>query len=296
MTQTPEPVTHGQIFKRHRGPISGTFALLGVENILQVAEPFILGMAIDALLNQNWRGFLILCAVEAAILIVGVLRRVYDTRVYAKVYAEVGGRVVEAEQAKNAPMTMVSARATLVKEVVDFFEHDLPIAATSVIGVIGSLGMILFLNGRVFLAALAAAGATLLIFALASKRITRLNAGLNDELEKQISVFETRRASVRRSHFLRLARARIKLSDFESLNFGLTYAFLIAAILYGLFDSTNRQEASLGTIFALVTYLSQFTDGVVSLPITYQQLLRTTEITRRISGQAEDDQGPERLD
>ncbi len=284
-----EPITHGQIFKRHRGPISGTFALLGLENILQVAEPFVLGLAIDALLQQNWRGFLILCAVEAAILIVGVLRRIYDTRVYAKVYAEVGGRVVEAEQADGAPMTKVSARATLVKEVVDFFEHDLPLAASSVIGVVGALGMILVLNGRVFLAALAAAAATLMVFALAGKRITRLNARLNDELEQQISVFETRRASLRRGHFLRLARARIKLSDFESFNFGLTYAFLIAAILYGLFDSVVRQDASLGTIFALVTYLSQFADGVVTLPITYQQLLRTLEITKRIgAGPAKD--------
>ena len=281
----PEPITHGQIFKRHRGPISGTFALLGLENALQVAEPLVLGLAIDALLQQNWRGFLILCAVEAGILIVGVLRRLYDTRVYTKVYAEVGGQVVKVEQAKDAPMTQVSARANLVKEVVDFFEHDLPMAATSIIGVVGSLAMVLFLNGRVFLAALAAAVGTLIVFALASGRITRLNAELNDELEKQISVFETRRASMRRGHFLRLARTRVRLSDFESLNFGLTYAFLIAAILYGLFDSVTRQEASLGTVFAIVTYLTQFTQGVVILPYTYQQLLRTLEITRRLSGE-----------
>jgi ABC-type multidrug transport system fused ATPase/permease subunit len=286
MTQPArDPITHGQIFKRHRGPISGTFALLGLENALQVAEPFVLGMAIDALLQQNWRGFLILCAVEAGILIVGVARRAYDTRVYTKVYAEVGGRVVEAEQAKGAPMTKVSARATLVKEVVDFFEQDLPIAATSIIGVVGSLAMILFLNGRVFLAALAAAAGTMVIFALASGRITRLNGDLNDELEKQISVFETRRPSMRRRHFLRLARTRVQLSDFESLNFGLTYAFLMAAILYGLFDSVTRQEASLGTVFAIVTYLTQFTDGVIMLPYTYQQLLRTREITKRIGSE-----------
>lgn len=279
---TPDPITHGQIFKRHRGPISGTFALLGLENALQVAEPLVLGLAIDALLQENWRGFLILCAVEAGILVVGVLRRLYDTRVYTRVYAEVGGRVVAAEQAKDAPMTKVSARANLVKEVVDFFEHDLPMALTSIIGVVGALAMVLFLNGRVFLAALAAAFGTLIVFWLASGRITRLNAGLNDELERQIEVFETRRPSVRRLHFLTLARWRIRLSDFESLNFGLTYAFLIIAILYGLFDSVTRLDASLGTVFAIITYLTQFTQGIVILPYSYQQLLRTLEITKRI--------------
>ena len=247
-----------------------------------------LGLAIDALLQQNWRGFLLLCAVEAGILIVGVIRRLYDTRVYTKVYAEVGGRVVEYEQAKGAPMTQVSARANLVKEVVDFFEHELSMAAASIIGVVGSLVMVLFLNGRVFLAALAAAAGTMIVFVLASGRITRLNSELNDELEKQISVFEARRPSMRRSHFLRLARTRVRLSDFESFNFGLTYIFLVAAILYGLFDSVTRQEASLGTVFAIVTYLTQFTQGVVLLPYAYQQLLRTLEITRRIGAEDEE--------
>lgn len=283
-----KPISHGAIFRRHRGPITGTFALLGLENLLQIIEPLLLGMAINALVEQDWTNFLILCALEAAILVTGVARRLYDTRVYTRIYASVGGDVVAREQARGAPMTKVSARANLVKEVVDFFEYDLPGALTALMAVFGSLAMILFLNGRVFLAACVAATATLIVFAIAGPRITRLNAGLNDELERQIDVFETRRASLRRSHFLKLARARVRLSDFESLNFGLTYLFLIAAILFGLYDSVARQDAAIGTVFAIMTYLVQFTNGVVTLPITYQQLLRTTEITKRIASDKAD--------
>jgi len=278
-----KPLTHGAIFRANRWPIIGTFSLLGLENLLQVAEPLVLGLAINALVEQNWTGFALLCALEAAILITGIARRVYDTRVYAKIYARVGGDVVEREQTRNAPMTQVSARAKLVQEVVDFFEYELPEAVTAVVTLSGSLLMILFLNGRVFLAALAAAIATAVIFGLASKRITNLNTELNDELERQITAFERRRASARRHHFLRLARTRIRLSDLESANFGLTYVFLIAALLYGLYDGVTRQDANLGQIFALVTYLAQFMEGVVVLPMTYQQALRTTEITKRIS-------------
>jgi len=279
----PEPITHGAIFRKNRWPIIGTFSLLGIENLLQVAEPLVLGLAINALIAQDWGGFVLLCVLEGVILLIGVLRRLYDTRVYAKIYAQVGGDVVAREQGRGVPMTQISARAKLVQEVVDFFEFELPAAVTAIVTLTGSLAMILFLNGRVFLAALAAAITTGLIFWIASKRITGLNTQLNDELERQIAAFEKRRASARRLHFLRLARTRIQLSDLESLNFGLTYAALIAALLFGIYDGVTRQDANVGQIFALVTYLAQFIEGVIVLPLTYQQGLRTLEITKRIS-------------
>lgn len=38
-----------------------------------------------------------------------------------------------------------------------------------------------------------------------------------------------------------------------------------------------------GALFALVTYLFQFVQSVVALPITDQQGIRTREITERVS-------------
>jgi len=62
------------------------------------------------------------------------------------------------------------------------------------------------------------------------------------------------------------------------------YSSVIAAIRYGLYDNITRQGASVGEMFAIVTNLARFTDGVAILPLTYQHLLRTIEITRRIAG------------
>ena len=61
----PAPITHGSIFRRFWKPISGTFALLTVENILSVAEPALFGLAINRLVAQDWTGLAWLAALES---------------------------------------------------------------------------------------------------------------------------------------------------------------------------------------------------------------------------------------
>lgn len=279
----PEAISHGSIFKRFWPQISGTFALLTVENVLGVAEPLVLGIAINRLVEQDWTGLAWLAALELTFIIVGIVRRMYDTRVYTRIYAKVGSDLVAREQAKGSPITQVNARADLIKEVVDFFEQILPLSLTAGFTLIGSLVMIAFLDFRVFVVATVATVLTGLVFWVASKRIHTLNKALNNQYERQIEVFERMRASSRDRHFRRLAMWQVRLSDLESLNFGLTYLFLIAAMLFGIYDAVTRLDAPIGTVFALMTYLFQFVQSVVALPITYQQGIRTPEITQRVS-------------
>ncbi|MBO6728566.1 MAG: ABC transporter six-transmembrane domain-containing protein [Maricaulis sp.] len=284
LTQSPpEAISHGSIFKRFWPQISGTFALLTVENVLGVAEPLVLGIAINRLVEQDWTGLAWLAALELTFIIVGIVRRMYDTRVYTRIYARVGSDLVAREQAKGSPITQVNARADLIKEVVDFFEQILPLSLTAGFTLIGSLVMIAFLDFRVFVVATVATVLTGLVFWIASKRIHTLNKALNNQYERQIEVFERMRASSRNRHFRRLAMWQVRLSDLESLNFGLTYLFLIAAMLFGIYDAVTRLDAPIGTVFALMTYLFQFVQSVVALPITYQQGIRTSEITQRVS-------------
>lgn len=284
LTQSPsEAISHGSIFKRFWPQISGTFALLTVENVLGVAEPLVLGIAINRLVEQDWTGLAWLAALELTFIIVGIVRRMYDTRVYTRIYAKVGSDLVAREQAKGSPITQVNARADLIKEVVDFFEQILPLSLTAGFTLIGSLVMIAFLDFRVFVVATVATVLTGLVFWIASKRIHTLNKALNNQYERQIEVFERMRASSRNRHFRRLAMWQVRLSDLESLNFGLTYLFLIAAMLFGIYDAVTRLDAPIGTVFALMTYLFQFVQSVVALPITYQQGIRTSEITQRVS-------------
>jgi len=279
----PEAISHGSIFNRFWPQISGTFALLTVENVLGVAEPLVLGIAINRLVEQDWTGLAWLAALELTFIIVGIVRRMYDTRVYTRIYAKVGSDLVAREQAKGSPITQVNARADLIKEVVDFFEQILPLSLTAGFTLIGSLVMIAFLDFRVFVVATVATVLTGLVFWIASKRIHTLNKALNNQYERQIEVFERMRASSRDRHFRRLAMWQVRLSDLESLNFGLTYLFLIAAMLFGIYDAVTRLDAPIGTVFALMTYLFQFVQSVVALPITYQQGIRTSEITQRVS-------------
>jgi hypothetical protein len=68
------------IFKRFRASILITFSLLSLENVLMVLTPFVLGLAIDGLLDGDLMPTLLLGGLLLAEIVIGTGRRFYDTR------------------------------------------------------------------------------------------------------------------------------------------------------------------------------------------------------------------------
>jgi cell division protein FtsL len=75
------------------------------------------------------------------------------------------------------------------------------------------------LQFQVFLICLTATIAIVILYSLTSKKTYRLNQGLNNELETQVSVLEQEKSEPVRTHFRRLKRWNIHLSDLETWNF-----------------------------------------------------------------------------
>jgi len=272
------------IFRRFKGKIVITFALLLLENLAAVLQPLVIGMAINDLLDQSLRGITFFVVLYIIGLIIGVGRRMYDTRAYTSIYTAVASDTVEHQRGQGVATSAIVTRSNLVKELVDFFEHDLPQGFSSAIGVVGATIMLAIIDWRLFLGCLVAIAVIYLIYHISEKPIFRFNQKLNDELEQQVDVITRSPRPSILAHFSNLAKWRIKLSDTESVNFGLIDLALFALVIFALFISVQGANPTPGGIFSVLAYVLEFAEGVYVLPFIFQQMIRLSEISSRLRG------------
>lgn len=276
--QNSSPTVAG-IWRTYRLKITGTMSLLLAERLAGVAVPFVLGVAINDLIAGSLRGIWWLVGLEAGVLLVGTGRRLYDTRVYAGIYTNIADHTA---QKTGIGVSRRAARLGMARELVDFFEWELPELFAAFVGMTGAFVMLVYLLPTVGGLSIVVGLIVGAIFALSRGRMFSLNKLLNNELERQVTMLESESAFSRRSHLSRLARWRIHLSDLEAGNFAVAELFL-SALIIGAVVITVNTGLSVGEVFAILTYLISLAESLVVLPWTYQQSIRAREIGGRIA-------------
>ena len=285
-------ITHWSLFKRRWGSISATLALVLASTLLWLAQPYILGIAINDLTEGRWLGTALLVGVQLAVIVIGGVRRMLDTRVYGRLYREVSTEVVVTSQRAGLGLTRIAARASMLREVVKFFEHQVPRTIRAFVNLVGSLILLWLLAPPVFFVCLAGGGFVFALTIFVGRRLFRLNAELNDELEREVAVLEGRDAGEVEAHFASVTRHRVAKSDLEVLIYGLSTAALSAALVFGLYWMIAQEGAAVGTVFSVFTYVIRFQMAATTVPATYQETVRTLEITRRINDLGERAEAP----
>ena len=283
-TRTMETRRYGRptlagIWNTYRARIAGTLSLLAVERLLGVAVPFVLGVAINDLIAGSLRGVWWLVALEFTALLIGTGRRLYDSRVYAGIYSDVADNTA---QRTDISVSRRAARLGLARELVDFFEWELPELLAALVGILGALTMLIYLLPSVGALSIVVGLLVAFVFVLSRGRMFNLNKLLNNELERQVTMLESGRAFLRWRHLSRLARWRIHLSDLEAVNFAIA-ELMLSALIIGAVVVTVRTGLSVGEVFAVLTYLIGLAQNLIVLPWTYQQSIRAHEIGGRIA-------------
>ena len=271
-----------RLFRRFRGPLLLTVGLLLLENALSVVQPFVFGLAINDLLSQSLRGTLWIVVLSLAKLMVATGRRFYDTRVYSQIYRTVATETIQQQQRQDAPLSAIATRGTLVQELIDFFELHVSAGFTAFVSVVGAVLMLLLYNGSLFGGCLVATALIYLVFQRSEKRTFRLNRDFNNELEQQVNVLKTGSKGAIAQHFQRLTSYRIHLSDLEAINFGISELLLLGLVIFALFTAATGKNPSPGSIFAVLSYVFEFAEGIYALPLIFQQLIRIREISQRL--------------
>ena len=276
-------VTHGNIFRRYWGSILTTLGLILVSSLLWLLQPFLLGVAIDGLIADDWSGVIWLAQLQFGVLAIGMTRRFYDTRVYARIYRDIAEQAVTASQEASLELTRITARAGMLREVVSFFEFSLPSSLRAVINLVGSVALLWFLSKTVLIACAIAIVLMALIGIGFSGRIRSLSRNISDQQEREVDVIAQQSRTETREHFRLLARWQIAFSDTDVIMFGLSNVVLTGVLLFALYQTVSVANAEVGTIFAVFSYVTRFQFAAYNLPYTYQQLLRTLEITERVN-------------
>jgi ABC-type multidrug transport system fused ATPase/permease subunit len=269
------------LFYKYKVAISTTFLLLTFEAILLAMIPFGIGIAIDSLVKYDLEGIYILTGILFVILFVSTIRRMYDTRVYSTIYSILSTSLIKKHKKQNIDTSIVVTRSSMVQELVDVFEHDLTNAYTSLVGVFTALLMIFYINTAVALICIFAILLIILVYLLSEVKIYEENAKLNSELENRLNIINKNNIFLI-PHFRKIKNSMVRLSDIESYNYIMIQILIAVMIISSIFIGMDMR-LSVGEIFALVTYVLNFSFEILTLPVIFQQFIRLKEITTRIN-------------
>ncbi len=284
MSDGVEKITLGGLVRRFWKKTALTWMLVFTDGLLYLLFPLLIGRAVDFLLKDSFRGLWELAVLCGMVLLTGAGRRFYDTRAYAGIYETVSNELVARETARESNVSVIAARTNLFTEFVEFLENSLPDIITQLIGFVGTLVIIAFISLPVFGICLGGAVLTLVIYSLSEKKITSLNKGQNDEMERRVDVLTTGEPTRIAGHFKSLMRWNIRLSDLETVNFSLVWIAQASVLLGSIAVTVSSSTEGYGRIIALVMYVFGFIESVMTFPLYYQQLIRLREIGNRLSG------------
>lgn len=269
-----------QVFSQYKFRLSLTLLLILVESFISILLPLFIGYAVDGAIYKDFSAVYQLGGLGLGLILIGGVRRLFDSRFYARIYIHLSGKLM---RQKSQDVSVRTARLRMLSEITEFLENQIPELIQHTIGLIGIALIILSLNLKIFLLALAASVLIVIVYGISSKRITRYNQEYNDELESQVDFVNRSWEDGLHFHIKRLIRSNIKLSDLETINFSLSWALMIIFLLLAIILSVSDGITEYGTLFALIMYVYQYIESVVSLPLYYQQWLRLKEIYGRIN-------------
>ncbi len=265
-----------------RGRIALTYGLTFVEDLLELSYPWATGLAIDGLLAHDYRMAAPIILAWTLRSLIGCFRKMYDTRLYTSVYNRIVVETVIRQRGARARTSEVAARSAMSRDFVTFFERDVPVIFTSVVGVVGSAA-ILFTYDLVIGAVTASLFLpVILVNRIYSRRSLKLNEALNNELEDEVRVIEAADERSVRGHFDVIRRCRVKLSDAEALNWTTIEVLSIAVFVAVLVRATYLPHTETGDIFAILVYVWRLMENLDNVPEIVQQVTRLVDIRRRI--------------
>lgn len=273
------------IFSAYRWRLLATYALFNLENLLRLAQPLVLGWAIHDLLQSSWLGLAIFFGQHVLYLVLSAGRRVYDTRCFTRIYADLATGLVLDQRGRQVKVSRVAARSGLSREIVDFFERDVAVVLYILYSVIGALVMLCWADWVLVWWCLALLLPACVLSRWTGRQSLLLNGRLNDQLEREVEIIERAQPAEVRSHFDLVRRWRIALSDRDAWSFGMLELLIFAVMAAALVRTCAKPDVDAGTIVAVFGYVLMYVTGVVNMPLLVQQFNRLRDISGRMQSE-----------
>ena len=271
------------VFRAERWRIALTYGVTLLENLFYLLYPWTIGLAIDGLLaGQGPWALMPLVAIWGAHIVVGAGRQVYDTWVFARIHAAIATATIERQRSAGIDTTEIAARSAMSRELVDFFEREVPTLMTAALGLVGGIAMLFWYDRIVGLVVTVWMLPVLVVYTLMGRRAHRLNMALNDEVEREVDLIHRSRFGPLASHFRRRGRLRVRLSNAEARSWALVELFSIAAVVLVILRMTAMPGIQAGELYAMLAYVWRVLECLDQAPLLVQRFARLIDIRRRI--------------
>jgi len=272
------------VLKRYKWKIALIYLYIIIGQALFLLEPYFLGKAIDGLLLKNYDFLWLLLATHLGENLFMYKRMVYDIRVYTQIYNDLVKEYLERDSASETSAKI--ARTEMLHTVIDFVEHHLHFYISAIMSIVGSLYFVFIqhsLTGFIMIACLPFI--SLIVFFYYRKIAQAMKVGnthyeqkfkiMDSEEEPQIDTFYKRRRKII------IAQSTVAARHWFSLNATKTIFLVVAVAVF----TNDNVGLSHGAAISIYTYISQFLNSLMSLPVFVEVYTRIRDVVKRISGE-----------
>ncbi len=278
------------LVNRYKKRISLALSLVVIENVAWIVEPALFGILIDAIIDKAYvdpqSNFVLpLVLWVAAFLInsgVGSLRRLLDTRIYLKIFANLAAEVSQTSIEKKLSVSKTAARAELSYQYVSFLQYRIPEIIEHSIAILGAIIATSIIDWRISLTCGIIIIPIYFITRFYNSKILKLQKEYHDTYENMFDIFSTKDPEKVREYYLNMARPQKKISDWGAFNFGLMRVVLLAIFLVVLYIAIDLDDFSAGELYTIVAYLWTFITSTEYLPELFESWTSLTDVSRRL--------------
>ena len=243
-----------EIFKRNKFLICLTYLALAIEETFISLIPFFLGMAVDTLLGDDFYHFWIYITIVGLCVCLSVLRRLWDTRLYAKIWSGLASDRIKTLINKGVERSRILSRTHMLIEYTRFYEYALPNGISAFIDIFISCAMLFYFMPKVSLVVLVLLGLAFYVqyyIAVAQQKIEDNRQKVKEILNETIMHSEHPDVSI---HLISQSKQMIKTSDWDAYGYGVhefianvAEVIVIFTLVYGAFST--------GAIMTNLTYV-----------------------------------------
>jgi ABC-type bacteriocin/lantibiotic exporter with double-glycine peptidase domain len=278
-----------KIIVNHKQKLAATYGLTVLENIFYIVSPFLLGKAINDLANNSIMGLLLFVVAYICQASTGVARRIYDTKAFTHIFNATASEMITQQIDKDIDNSKISARTWLIQDLITFFEVSFPFYFVSIASIVGSLVMLIQYDWRIVLVCVALLIPIIINNKKFGIKMGKLQVKVNDQLEEQVAVLETKKIDDIKNHFSDLRFWRIKVSNLGAKNFAITEIFILGVLACSLFILKGNEHYQAGDYYAIYSYVNRYATGFDFVPDMIEQLSRISDIEKRIDVSDTDD-------
>jgi ABC-type multidrug transport system fused ATPase/permease subunit len=182
---------------------------------------------------------------------VGAIRRVYDTRIYTRMFADLSGEVVTQQLEQGEDLSKIAGRSSLAWQNIEFFQYNLPEFIEQLINVTGAVSALALFDWR-----MAVVGGSIVLFVMLTsrfymRRIAKYQTVLNDMHEQEYNTFATKDPRVIKQYYTDISALEIKFSNLSATSYGILRVLLLIMFLTTLYISLDLDRFTIGEIYSI---------------------------------------------